>query len=166
MLVGTVTEKLMTYALGRGLEYHDMPAVRGDRACARPREDYRFSSLVRGIVSSVPFQMTAGHERSPDGPGSTEGTPMYIYEGIARPSTDVPERRGRRTGAAVARRDGAGLTPGADRARPQLPRRLRLHPARRDHERVDAGDRGAGFEFTPILKPLEPFRDRWSSSAT
>ena len=38
--------------------------------------------------------------------------------------------------------------------------RLRLHPARRDHGQVDASHRGAGFEFTPILKPLEPFRDR------
>jgi hypothetical protein len=56
VLVGTMTEKLMTYALGRGLEAHDMPAVRGVvRAAAR--DDYRFSALVRGIVTSLPFQM-------------------------------------------------------------------------------------------------------------
>lgn len=56
VLVGTMTEKLMTYALGRTLEHQDMPAVRAIvRASAR--ENYRFSSLVRGIVSSVPFQM-------------------------------------------------------------------------------------------------------------
>jgi hypothetical protein len=56
VLVGTVTEKLMTYALGRGLEYQDMPAVRAIVRTAA-RDNYRFSSLVRGIVSSVPFQM-------------------------------------------------------------------------------------------------------------
>jgi len=56
VLVGTMTEKLLTYALGRGLEHHDMPAVRGI-ARASARDGYRFSSLVRGIVTSVPFQM-------------------------------------------------------------------------------------------------------------
>ncbi len=53
---GTVTEKLLTYALGRGLEYYDMPVVRSivhDTA----RNDYRFSSLIAGIVKSTPFQM-------------------------------------------------------------------------------------------------------------
>jgi len=56
VLVGTITEKLMTYALGRTLEHHDMPAVRAIVRRAA-REDYRFSSLVLGIVNSVPFQM-------------------------------------------------------------------------------------------------------------
>ena len=56
VLVGTVTEKLMTYAAGRSLEHQDMPAVRAVvRAAAR--DNYRFSSIVRGIVNSVPFQM-------------------------------------------------------------------------------------------------------------
>src|SRR5688572_5109863 len=56
VLVGTMAEKLMTYALGRTLEHQDMPAV---RAIVRSssRDSYRFSSLVRGIVSSAPFQM-------------------------------------------------------------------------------------------------------------
>jgi hypothetical protein len=60
VLVGTMTEKLLTYALGRGLEHQDMPAVRAIvRGAARDR--YRFSALVRGISTSVPFQMrTAG----------------------------------------------------------------------------------------------------------
>jgi mono/diheme cytochrome c family protein len=54
--VGTMTEKLLTYALGRGLEYYDMPAV---RAIVREsgRNDYRFSSLVMGVVESAPFRM-------------------------------------------------------------------------------------------------------------
>ena len=54
--VATMTEKLLTYALGRGLEYHDAPAV---RAIAREaaRSDYRLSALVLGVTKSVPFQM-------------------------------------------------------------------------------------------------------------
>jgi hypothetical protein len=56
LFVGTLTEKLMTYALGRGLEYYDAPAVRAVTRHTRG-EDYRFSSLVLGIVKSDPFQM-------------------------------------------------------------------------------------------------------------
>ena len=54
--VGTMTEKLLTYALGRGLEYYDMPVVRSIVHNAA-RNNYRFSSLVMGIVKSVPFEM-------------------------------------------------------------------------------------------------------------
>lgn len=55
MFVGTVTEKLMVYALGRGVAYYDMPAV---RAIVREsaKQDYRFSSIVLGVVRSTPFQ--------------------------------------------------------------------------------------------------------------
>ncbi len=54
--VQTFTEKLMTYALGRGVGAHDMPAVRAVvRASAA--HNYSFSSIVLGIVNSTPFQM-------------------------------------------------------------------------------------------------------------
>ena len=54
--VRSVTEKLLTYALGRGLEYYDAPAVRGIvRGSAA--DDYRWSSVILGIVQSAPFQM-------------------------------------------------------------------------------------------------------------
>jgi hypothetical protein len=52
----TVTEKLLTYALGRGVEYRDMPVVRAIVRDAA-RNNYRFSALVEGIVRSDPFQM-------------------------------------------------------------------------------------------------------------
>ena len=54
--VRTAAEKMLTYALGRGLEYYDYPTV---RAIARgaAKDDYRISSLVIGIVNSKPFQM-------------------------------------------------------------------------------------------------------------
>jgi hypothetical protein len=51
-----MTEKMLIYALGRGLSSYDMPAVRAIVRGAAGR-DYRFSSLVLGIVNSVPFQM-------------------------------------------------------------------------------------------------------------
>jgi len=54
--VFTLTEKLMIYALGRGLEAYDMPVVR-EIVRDASRQDYRFSSLLTGIVKSVPFQM-------------------------------------------------------------------------------------------------------------
>jgi hypothetical protein len=54
--VQTMTEKLMTYALGRRVEYYDMPAVRAIVRDAA-RDNYRFSSIVMGIVKSAPFQM-------------------------------------------------------------------------------------------------------------
>jgi hypothetical protein len=54
--VQTLTEKLMTYALGRSVEYYDMPAVRQIVRDAA-KDNYRFSSLVLGIVKSAPFQM-------------------------------------------------------------------------------------------------------------
>ena len=54
--VGTMTAKLLTYALGRGLEYYDMPSVRAIVRSAGRQND-RFSSVVLGVVNSVPFQM-------------------------------------------------------------------------------------------------------------
>jgi len=56
LFVTTLTEKLLTYAVGRQLGYADAPAVRGIvRAAAG--SDYHFSSVIAGIVSSTPFQM-------------------------------------------------------------------------------------------------------------
>ena len=56
LFVGTMTEKLMTYALGRGLEAEDAPAVRAIVKRARDAQ-YRFSTLVLGLVASDQFQM-------------------------------------------------------------------------------------------------------------
>jgi hypothetical protein len=56
LFAGTLTEKLLTFALGRGVEYYDAPAVRKIVREAQPG-GYRFSSLILGIVRSAPFQM-------------------------------------------------------------------------------------------------------------
>ena len=54
--VTTVVEKLLTYALGRGVEYYDRPAVRAIVREAAPH-DYRWSALILGVARSLPFQM-------------------------------------------------------------------------------------------------------------
>src|SRR4029077_20870127 len=56
MFVENFTEQLLTYALGRGVEEYDRPVLRQiTRAAAS--EDYRWSSIILGIVNSTPFQM-------------------------------------------------------------------------------------------------------------
>jgi len=56
LFVDTLTEKLLTFALGRGIDYTDRPAVRQIRRDAAA-DSYRFSSLVGALVKSTPFQM-------------------------------------------------------------------------------------------------------------
>ena len=56
LFTGRVAEKLLTFALGRGVDYYDAPAIRKILRETEP-EGYRFSSLILGIVKSVPFQM-------------------------------------------------------------------------------------------------------------
>jgi hypothetical protein len=64
LFASTLAEKLLTYGLGRGLDYYDMPVVRKIVRDAA-RDNYKFSSIVMGIVRSTPFQMRA----SPQGGG-------------------------------------------------------------------------------------------------
>jgi hypothetical protein len=56
IFVGTLAEKLLTYGLGRGVEYYDAPTIRAIVRAARAH-DFRVSALVLGIVNSAPFQM-------------------------------------------------------------------------------------------------------------
>ena len=56
LFVGTLAEKLLTFALGRGVEYYDAPAVRAAIRRAG-EENFRLSSLILGIVESPPFRM-------------------------------------------------------------------------------------------------------------
>ncbi len=58
------TEKTMTYALGRGVEYTDMPVLRSIVRDAAGH-DNRFSTIVLGIVRSAPFQMRVKSGNSP-----------------------------------------------------------------------------------------------------
>jgi Protein of unknown function (DUF1592)/Protein of unknown function (DUF1588)/Protein of unknown function (DUF1587)/Protein of unknown function (DUF1585)/Protein of unknown function (DUF1595)/Planctomycete cytochrome C len=63
LFAGTVTEKLLIYALGRGLDYRDMPTLRAILRDAS-RDNYRFSTLVLGVVHCAPFQMRAASHPS------------------------------------------------------------------------------------------------------
>jgi hypothetical protein len=66
--VRVVTEKLFIYALGRGTEYYDMPLI---RSIVRESEskNYRFSSLILGIVKSEPFQVNQKQNITSNGQG-------------------------------------------------------------------------------------------------
>ena len=56
VFVQAVTERLLTYALGRGVEYEDMPLVRSITRNAA-EDEYRFSSLLMGVIESPAFTM-------------------------------------------------------------------------------------------------------------
>jgi hypothetical protein len=56
VFAATLTEKLLTFALGRGVEYYDGPAVR-EIVRRAEAEDFRFSAIIQGIVNSTPFRM-------------------------------------------------------------------------------------------------------------
>jgi hypothetical protein len=59
--VAAMTSKMLTYALGRGLEYYDQPAVR-EIAREAGHEDYRLSAIIMAVVKSPPFQMRRTRE--------------------------------------------------------------------------------------------------------
>ena len=62
--VQTFTEKMMTYALGRGIEYYDMPAIRKIVRNAKA-SNYKFSSIVEGIVTAPEFQSSVTEQEKP-----------------------------------------------------------------------------------------------------
>jgi hypothetical protein len=66
LFVHTLTEKLLTFALGRGVEYYDMPVVRRIVADSQ-REGYSFEAIVLGVVRSVPFRMRSAAEEPAGG---------------------------------------------------------------------------------------------------
>jgi hypothetical protein len=79
----TVVEKLLTYSLGRGLEYYDMPVVREIMRDVAP-SDYRWSAIILGIVKSQPFQM-----RTSAAPVTPTAAPLKAADA----STTTPIRR-------------------------------------------------------------------------
>ena len=72
--VQTLTTKLTTYALGRGVEFYDMPTIRAIIRNASSA-DYRWTSLVLGIVKSAPFQMNRIAEPKAE---ATQGLPASV----------------------------------------------------------------------------------------
>ena len=78
---GVLTERLMTYALGRGIEPSDMPVV---RAIVRKAalDNYRLATLVQGIIDSAPFQMRTKLEPA--------GTSTSVARATATVSVEQP----------------------------------------------------------------------------
>src|SRR6185295_6089391 len=72
--VTTLTNRMLTYALGRGLEPSDMPVVRRIVKKAA-QNDYRLSSIVMGIVESAPFQMRTKLEAEPESAQTVQAPP-------------------------------------------------------------------------------------------
>ena len=144
--VNTLTEKLLTYALGRGLEYYDMPAVRKILKDAAP-DGYRMHAIVAGVVKSYPFRVPR------------------LRRGECRPMIITKLSLDRRTflrgvGATVALPFLDAMVPAlATAATPPMrlgfvyvPNGMYLpnfHPA---------GEGGTTFELTPVLQPIEPVR--------
>jgi len=62
--VRCLTDKLLTYALGRGTEYYDRAAIEKITADAA-KNQYKFSALILGVVNSLPFQMRRGEGEHP-----------------------------------------------------------------------------------------------------
>ena len=161
--VQTMTEKLMTYALGRSVEYYDMPAVRAIVRDAA-RDNYRFSSIVMGIVKSAPFQMRKGVNAKAES-SSLQGARCRLIAGVigvnqephvhheeASFAPHVPPRRRRHRGPAAAGRDDPGMDrAGPDGGQSEAAHGVHVSAARRDHGSVDA--RGRGHELRADADP-------------
>ena len=161
--VETMTEKLLTYALGRGLTAADMPAVRAIVRDAA-KDQYRFSSIVLGIVRSVPFQMrlkapgseTAGRSvgrssspRSARTQRVDRGARHVHHQVVAVPSNGAAWHR-RHAGAAAARRHGAGAdADGAHRRDADAALRRGLRPDGRAAQPLDAADHRRRLRVQP-----------------
>ena len=153
LFVGTVTEKLMIYALGRGLQPYDMPSV---RAIVREtaQNDYRFSSIVMGIVNSTPFQKRVTLDE-PVRFATRE--PLMFISKMKLSRRTMLRGMGADAQPAAARGHGAGSDGGR---RSRITRfgaiftPLGQRPGYWEPKTV-----GKNFEFNAIMKPVEPFRD-------
>ena len=148
--VNTLIQKMLTYALGRGVEYYDAPAIRSIRRDAAPC-DYRWSAIITGIVKSTPFQMRAA-EAVRNSLLLTEDEPtMMIFK------TAIPRRtflRGLGTTLAFPLLDGMvpALRP-AGRPRSRRPPLIRLHAQWTIMDHWTPAAEGAGFELTSDAGP-------------
>ena len=125
--VRTVTEKLLTYAVGRQMEYSDAPAIRAIVRSAAA-DDYRWSSTILAIVKSSPFQMRRSRLMMVHEEGDVESVPYAARNGYGR-------------GPAPAGRDGAGAhRAGEDAGQGRASSRRRL-PSQRRHLRELAAHR-------------------------
>ena len=169
-----MTEKLLTYALGPGPRLSRHAGGPRDRPRRRPRNDYRFSSLVLGIVNSVPFQMrmaqepaiTARHGRHAShrdaGLSCTDPVSMrhMFITKLSLPRRTFLRGMGATVALPLLEAMVPALTAPAKTAGDPPPRFGAVYmPNGAIMDQWIPETAGAGFEFTPILKPLEPFRE-------
>ena len=172
-----MTEKLMTYALGRGLATRDMPVVRRIvRDAARKRlpvyladSRHRRQHAVSDADQAPPRENDAVSRERADEVGHQRSSNRFFGEGLAVMFiTKISfSRRTVLRGMGSDRRSALldSMVPALTGARRDprqaaAPFRGSLHSAGRTARLLDTGhDRGENFEFSPILKPLEPYRD-------
>ena len=154
VFVTTVTEKLLTYALGRTVQPYDMPTVRAIvRRCRPERLQFFFTCL--GVIESAPFRMKM---KQP------EENPRRLT--MAFITKKHLSRRTFLQGGGVTWRCRSWIPWFRRRRRWRRPRRARsafrehLFSARRHDVQLDAREGRNGLRVLEILKPLEPFRDR------
>ncbi len=87
LFVSTLSEKLLTFATGRGVNYYDAPAIRKVVRDARA-EDFRFSSIVIGIVNSMPFRMRSAAAASAKATASLDEAPRSRARGAGAPQAE------------------------------------------------------------------------------
>ncbi len=140
VFAGVMTEKLLTYALGRGVEYYDMPAVR-KIVHEAGAHDFRFSSLVLGTVESAPFEMKI--KTAMPSPGQfplKEIADMTFITKTASFAPDVVARLGYGRIASAAGFDAARPdSSGEDRGQSGNQAGTVLHPAWRGDGQLDPG---------------------------
>ena len=164
--VQALTENLMTYALGRSLDYRDMPTVR--RIVRQAAADnYRFKSIVLGVVSSDAFRKREAEQR-PRAPARSPACDVHVdwrtpvmFLSKASVTAHRPQGRRRDHRAAVAGRhdpgrNGAGADRRGSRARAWASCTSRMARCRTSGQPTQTG---RDFDFPFILKPLEPLRD-------
>ena len=153
--VQTLTEKLLMYALGRTVEYHDMPLVRQIVRDAA-RDGYRFSSIVKGIVESAPFQQSP--DRRFGNRLRIKGETMFITK------KHIPRRTFLRgIGATVALPLLDSMIPAATAlaqtaASPKLRMGFIYFPHGAIMDQWTPKTAGKDFEISPILQPLEAYK--------
>ena len=163
LFVQTLTENLLTYALGRPAQYYDMPLVRKlvrDAAA----EDYRFSALVLGIVASPAFQTDRAPLEKP-APVMTANAqrarPMSPCSSPRKHSPGAPCCAG--AGAAVALPLLDAMMPAATAlaktaAAPKPRMAFVYFPHGAVMDKWTPKKEGADFDLPPILAPLAPFQ--------
>ena len=155
IFVETLTEKLMTYGLGRGLQYYDMPVIRGIlRDAAASGQPLLFDHSWHREERAVPDAQEGGRRNR------CRRVVMFVTKRALSRRT-LLARNGHDARAAVSRVDGPGVLGACtDAGEAAAAVRRGLLSERRPDEFLDAEGTGGDLEITPILKPLEAFRDQ------